>query len=159
MNRIETIVVRLWRITVGGLLLAVTALTVTQVVARYGFNSSLTWSEELNRLLYVWMILLAAAGADHMRIGLIADRPRFSVPFRWFGAIAAAAALVLLVWGGWRLQAMFAFDRYTTLDLSKSWYFAAAIAGGSLWLVASLFAAARGKTVPEDGSEDPRDNH
>lgn len=143
MDRIGTVATRLWRVVVGSLMLAVTAITLAQVFSRYVLNSSIVWSEELNRLLYVWLIMIAAAGADHMRIGLIADLPRYQFVLKRVAALGALAALGLLVWGGYKLQAMFAFDRYTTLDLSKTWYFAAAMAGGTLWAIAVLWRAFR----------------
>ena len=145
MDRFQTLPTRLWRVATGGLMLAVTLITLAQVFSRYVLNSSLVWGEELTRLLYVWLLLLAAAGAQHMRIGLIADSPRFKKPFARFGAVCGALTLGLVIWGGWKLQAMFAFDRYTTLDLSKTWYFAAAIVGGALWSIAMLYRAFLGR--------------
>lgn len=141
MNRLINIATRLWRVVTGGLMLAITLITLAQVFSRYILNTSLIWSEELNRLLYVWLLMLAAAGAQHMRIGLIADTPRFKSAFDRIAAIFGALTLGLVIYGGWKLQAMFAFDRYTTLDLSKTWYFAAAVVGGAIWAVAMLYRA------------------
>ncbi|WP_299739919.1 TRAP transporter small permease subunit [uncultured Roseobacter sp.] len=139
MAGLVNLVVRLWRITVGGLMLAVVVLTVSQVFARYVLNSSIIWAEEANRLLYVWVILLAAIGADHMRIGLVADKPRLRPVLAQVGVIAGVAALGLVVWGGWTMNAVFGSDRYVTLGLSKAWYFWAAIAGGAAWAVVLLW--------------------
>ncbi|MBW4709744.1 TRAP transporter small permease subunit [Roseobacter sp. YSTF-M11] len=147
MTGLVTLVVRLWRIIVGGLMLAVVVLTVSQVFARYVLNSSIIWAEEANRLLYVWVILLAAAGADHMRIGLIADKPRLRPALARLGVIAGVAALGLVVWGGWTMHAVFGSDRYLTLGISKSWYFWAAILGGSFWAVVLVW---RSLTPPRE---------
>ena len=143
LDRVRTLAVCLWRIATGGLMLAVTAIALAQVFSRYILNASLIWAEELNRLLYVWLLLIAAAGTDHMRIGLIADKPAIARRLTLFGAICGALTLGFLMWGGWKLQAMFAFDRYVTLDLSKAWYFAAAILGGACWAAAMLWRALR----------------
>lgn len=78
-----------------------------------------------------------------MRIGLLADRPRCFVPLGWLAVFIGAATLGFLVWGGWQLQAMFAFDRYTTLGLSKIWYFAAAIVGCAIWALALVWRGLR----------------
>lgn len=150
MKRSETWAATLWRITAGGLLLAVVLITLAQVFARYVLNSSIVWSEELNRLLYVWAILVAAAGAEHMRIGLIADRPRLFRPLAVVGAAAGLGALALIAWGGFQLFNRFGLDRYTTLDLSKSWYFAAAIVGAGLWAVALVWRAAKARAGTMD---------
>lgn len=122
-------------------MLAVTLITLAQVFSRYVLNSSLIWGEELTRFLYVWLLLIAAAGASHMRIGLLADNPRLKQPLGVFAAIIGALTLIFVMWGGWRLQAMFAFDRYTTLNLSKTWYFTGAIAGGAIWALSILWRA------------------
>ena len=137
--RIEWAATWLWRVAVAGLMLAITAITIAQVVARYGLNNSIVWAEELNRLLFVWLIVLGAAGADHMRIGLLADRPALKRPLGIVAAVGALGAIALLAWGAFKLQSMFAFDRYVTLDLSKWWYFAALTVGGSVWAIAMVW--------------------
>ena len=97
MNRLITIATRLWRVVTGGLMLAITLITLAQVFSRYILNTSLIWSEELNRLLYVWLLMLAAAGAQHMRIGLIADTPRLKSAFDRIAAIVGALTLGLVI--------------------------------------------------------------
>ena len=118
------------------LLAAVTVLGIAQVVARYGFNASLVWSEEAIRLLYVWLVLVAAAGAPHMRIGLIADRLRgpAATALGLLRTLATLAILALLVRGALTLNASFGSDRYVTLALSRFWYWTGAVVGNLLWM-------------------------
>jgi gluconokinase len=91
--------------------LGVMALAVfVNVVLRYGFGSGIPASEELSRLLFVWMVFIGATAAypagEHMAftslVGLLQGRPR---------ALAAAAALIralvvlgcaLVAWGAWQ---------------------------------------------------------
>lgn len=42
------------------------------VVLRYLFNSGITWSEEMSRFLFIWLIFLGAIGAlkDHEHLGV-----------------------------------------------------------------------------------------
>lgn len=42
------------------------------VVLRYAFNSGITWSEEMSRFLFVWMVFLGAIAAlkDNMHLGV-----------------------------------------------------------------------------------------
>lgn len=69
------------------------------VVLRYGFNSGLNASEELSRLLFVWMVFLGATLAypagQHMAftslVGVLRNRPR-----AFAAATLAIRALVLL---------------------------------------------------------------
>jgi gluconokinase len=77
--------------------LGVMALAVfVNVVLRYGFGSGIPASEELSRLLFVWMVFLGAAAAyplgEHMAftslVGMLQSKPR---------AMAVAAALIRLL--------------------------------------------------------------
>ena len=45
----------------GGLFLTLFSVFVIQVTARFGFNKPLAWTDELAVILYVWIILWAAA--------------------------------------------------------------------------------------------------
>lgn len=45
------------------LLVFFSALCIVQVIMRYGFNDSLTWSEELSRYAFVWFVYTSAAYA------------------------------------------------------------------------------------------------
>lgn len=42
----------------GALLAIFTLLTLVQVVLRYAFNMPLSWSEQLSRYLFIWMLML-----------------------------------------------------------------------------------------------------
>jgi TRAP-type C4-dicarboxylate transport system permease small subunit len=52
----------------GGLLLAIVAITLASVSVRYFLGGALPWSEEGSLVLWVWMIELAVLRASHMRI-------------------------------------------------------------------------------------------
>ena len=153
MRRLIDRVACLWRVTVAGLMLAVTLLTLAQVIARYVFNSSLIWSEELNRLLFVWLVLIAAVGASHMRIDLLTDRCHLETLSKRIGLIAGLVSLGLIGWGALQLQTMFALDRYITLGISKTWYFAAAIVSAALWAVTLIYQSLEHKKSEGGGAE------
>jgi TRAP-type C4-dicarboxylate transport system permease small subunit len=146
---------RLLRRAVNGaaalLLLAVVLLGIAQVVSRYLLGTSLIWSEELIRLLYVWMILVAAANADHMRITLMDGRlgPRGQGVLTALRTAVVLALLALLIWGAWQLDASFGRDRYVALGISKSWYWMAGVVGGLLWAGTQISALFTSPTPPE----------
>lgn len=122
------------------LMLAVVTLGVAQVASRYLFSHSIIWSEEAVRLLYVWMILVAAANSDHMRI-TIADSmagDRINAVLNAFRTCVVLALLGLIVWGAWELNESFGRDRYVALGISKSWYWMAGVVGGLLWAGAQV---------------------
>ncbi len=91
--------------------LALMALLVfVNVVLRYGFGSGIAASEELSRLLFVWMVFIGAAAAypagEHMAFTSLAARLRGQP-----AALAAWTALIrllvllaalLVAWGAWQ---------------------------------------------------------
>jgi TRAP-type C4-dicarboxylate transport system permease small subunit len=118
------------------LLAAVTGLGIAQVVWRYGLNDSLTWSEEAIRLLFVWLVLMAAATAPHMRVTLLTDLagPRLALALRLLRHGVVLVVLAVLVQGALAINALFGTDRYVTLGITKSWYWTGAILGALLWM-------------------------
>lgn len=129
----------------SGALMAVIALLVAaQVAVRYVLGGSLVWSEELTRLLFVWMILLAATRAAPMRIDVIVS----ALPPRIGAFCALGADLVVfgltctLVWGAWGMAELTAGDSYIAIEISVSWAYIALVVAGALWLVRTLVEAA-----------------
>ncbi|QPC42707.1 TRAP transporter small permease subunit [Kaustia mangrovi] len=53
------------------LLVGVLAVTAARVVSRYLIGEALPWSEELTRLLFVWLVLIGAARCAHLRVDLL----------------------------------------------------------------------------------------
>jgi len=131
---------RLLDIAAALLLLAVLAVTCAQVAARYLLGVPMPWGEELTRLLFVWLVLIAASRARHMRIDLVTDRARPGVArvLRWVAAALAAGLLGLLAWKGLGLIELTAYDRYTALGLSLQYLYAAIVVGAALWIVTTL---------------------
>lgn len=95
----------------GALCLAVMACAVMlNVVLRYGFGTGVAASEELSRLLFVWMVFIGAAAAypagEHMAftslVRLVRQRPvALAVLTRLVHAMVLLAA-GLLAWGAWQ---------------------------------------------------------
>lgn len=87
------------------------ALVLAQIVCRYVFGSPLVWSEELARMAFMWLGMLAwslgSRRRSHIAITVVADRlPEFA---RLALAVAIQIAIVLfcalLVWHGATLTA------------------------------------------------------
>jgi TRAP-type C4-dicarboxylate transport system permease small subunit len=98
------------RIAMAACLAVMAAAVFVNVVLRYGFGSGIAASEELSRLLFVWMVFIGATAAypagDHMAFTSLLlplrSKPR---------ALAAMVALIrllvvlacgLLAWGAWQ---------------------------------------------------------
>ena len=60
------------------ILTAMVAIIFIQVVMRYVFNNSLSWSEELARYMYVWVtwvgVSYSVRNGSHLRITMLRDR-------------------------------------------------------------------------------------
>ena len=80
------------------------------VVLRYGFGSGVAASEELSRLLFVWMVFIGATAAypagEHMAftslVGLLKDKP---LPMRLMTSVIRLAVILgcaLVGWGAWQ---------------------------------------------------------
>lgn len=130
--------------TIGALLALVVVITLAQVVARYLLGSSLVWSEELNRLLHLWLVMLAAARAAHLRIGLLEDRlpPRAKTILGLVLAAVSLGLLALMIRGGLRLAALTRSDMFTSIPVSMRWMFLALVVGGGLWMARIVVSAA-----------------
>ncbi|WP_333671669.1 TRAP transporter small permease subunit [Elioraea tepidiphila] len=144
---------RLLDITAALLLLGVLAVTVAQVTARYLLGVPMPWGEELTRLLFVWLVLIAASRARHMRIELVSDRtpPWLARVLRWFAAALAVALLGLLAWKGLGLIELTAYDRYTALGVSLQYLYAAVVTGAALWIVTILLDLVLGPDEDRSG--------
>ncbi|MGF1527055.1 MAG: TRAP transporter small permease [Candidatus Competibacterales bacterium] len=138
MTRLATALGRGLDGALGLLLLVIVAVALAQVVARYVLNASLVWSEELSRLLFIWLIMLGAVGGSPMRIGLLADNlPRpWRVALRVLAAGVSLGLLGLLVYGAYAMVDLTRYDRYTGLGWPVSYAFWGVVVGSSLWLVA-----------------------
>ena len=92
------------------------------VVLRYGFGSGIPASEELSRLLFVWMVFIGAAAAypagEHMAFtslaGLLARKP---LAFKVLTAVIrllVMAACAMLGWGAWQ-QVVVGMDSHSVV--------------------------------------------
>ena len=139
MPRLALLSTRAVQAVAAALVAAIVALVFAQVAVRYVLGGSLVWSEELTRVLFVWMVLLAAATAAPMRI----EAGVQAVPARLRGWLAVLSETVVigltlvLTWGAFGMADLTAFDRFTALDLSVSWIYWALVVSGGLWLLRS----------------------
>lgn len=104
---------RLQRIVHGAMAacLGVMALAVfVNVVLRYGFGSGIAASEELSRLLFVWMVFIGATAAypagEHMAftslVGMLRRRPAAFAAMTALIRVLVVLACALLAWGAWQ---------------------------------------------------------
>lgn len=101
-----------------------------QVFFRYALNDSLFWSEELGRMLLVWLTFVGATVAyrrgAHIGVDVVTSRLS-GWPRRTVSLVALCASLVFFAAsavGGWRLLALVGFQTMPALGVSKQIPFA-----------------------------------
>ena len=92
------------------------------VVLRYGFGSGLPASEELSRLLFVWMVFIGATAAypagEHMAftslVGALKHKPRLMLFMTLLIRLLVLLGCALIAWGAWQ-QVMVGLDSYSVV--------------------------------------------
>lgn len=95
-------------------------LVFVNVVLRYGFGSGIAASDELSRLLFVWMVFLGATAAypagEHMAFTSLATRLSGNALAWWTALVRVLVivAAVLLAWGAWQ-QVLVGMDSHSVV--------------------------------------------
>lgn len=141
------------------------ATTTWQVISRQILNEPSTWSEELARLLFVWLSFLGSAflfgERGHIAVDFLARKLPFAgqrVAQIFVQAMVLLFALVGLVWGGY-LAASIAWEQnLTALPFTIGWvYLVIPIAGVFIAILAlmDIVGLSLGETDPYPEIEDP----
>lgn len=127
----------------GLLFLLIVVLTIAQVVWRFALNNPLVWSDEVARLLLIWMTFVTAAVVTYDGTHLCVDTFFAAMPAWLQTAVRAlniACALcfsALVAWFSLPLIALASSQSAGALDISLAWYRAPTAVGGVL-IVATL---------------------
>lgn len=134
LTRFYSRLMALFRVVVGILFVAIIILTITQVFCRFVLDSPLVWSEELSRLLFVWMTMFGGPVLTYQRAHLAIPELVRSLPEKTQGWLDLLLNLIVAV--------MLAIMTATSPKLLKvSWH----ITSGALklpftfWRVAAPF--------------------
>lgn len=117
-----------------------------QVIMRYVFNNSLSWSEELGKFLFVWLswigISIGAKKGEHIKITMLVDR----LPEK--AAHAANIASDLIVVGICAITAYYGFSlvisqapvHYAGIKISMAWGYLSVALGCLLMIFRSFIS-------------------
>lgn len=152
-------VTRALELTIVACLAAMALLVFGNVVLRYGFDSGIAVSEELSRLLFVWLIFLGAilASRQHAHIGF--DTLVKSLSAKWKkAAIALTGALMLaacaiFVIGGWQQTNINLDNSYPVLGISYAWLHGSAMVFGVGMAISIVFNLWDALTQPHTDEE------
>lgn len=99
-----------------------------QVLLRYGFNTSIDWSEEVSRLLFVWAMFLAIPlgireGA-HVGLALLTAHiaPGLRSALAKGCAVAGAAIMGVVFWQAVKVAALTWDEMMQSLNASTNWF-------------------------------------
>jgi TRAP-type C4-dicarboxylate transport system permease small subunit len=144
----------------GTILVLMVAVAGLGVLTRFVFHASLSWSEELDAYLFVWLTCLgAAAGVKlhaHPCVQALADR----LPVQAQGLtkdvtdfVVVALGLILAIYGGAMISLM-GTETASSLPISMIYPYLAIPVGGALLIVHSLAHLIVSHLAPEMLSRD-----
>jgi TRAP-type C4-dicarboxylate transport system permease small subunit len=126
------------RIVVGAGFALIVALTIAQVFFRFALDSPLIWSEELARLLLVWITFIGAAvvawDGTHLNVDVVFARlpERVRRALRWFNMVVALGFCGVMAVSSVRLIRIEAMADMGALGIPFSWVRIPALVGGVL---------------------------
>ncbi|MFH1955231.1 MAG: TRAP transporter small permease [Pseudomonadota bacterium] len=114
--------------TLGGILVAVTSVILFMTVLfRYVLHMPLGWTEELSRLLFMWIAFLGAAlcaaNEGHTRFELFAKRlkPKPRIILDILCSVLILVITVVFVIAGFQGLKGISFERFVILDITYGW--------------------------------------
>lgn len=149
MGKIAKIGLRFVEIILGLTLLLLTLLVFLNVVLRYGFNSGIDISEDLSRILFVWLTFIASAlmclEGGHVAftalVGLIPRRLGLAV--KTIVAVGVVYCCCLLVQSSYGHAKLNMGNILPVSGISTAWFFFAGMAGGAGMIAATLYNLVR----------------
>ncbi len=140
----------------GFLLFLLVVVGFLQVVGRYTMLVFMPWTEEIARLLFVWIVWLGAAAGllrgGHIRFDFLMNRlpARLRRPIDVAVHAGVGVLLILLIRHGYEVAQSQALSTFLTINLSVKYTYLSAVVGSALMLVglaASLWACLREPTT------------
>ena len=128
-TKVVAVVTRLMEWALIGLLAGMAGMVFLNVVLRYGFNSGITFSEEMSRYFFVWLTFIGAVltFGEHGHIGVETLVRRFGRRGRLV-CMGISNAIILLCagvffWGTWLQHDINASMTAAVVSLSMIWVF------------------------------------
>lgn len=109
MDKFENGLYKVLALVCGCLILAMTVLIFWQVVCRYVFNNSLTWSEELGRYIFAWITFIglpvALRAKAHVALDLLLKKlhGKAKLTVLTINAVLTAVLALVICYSGYRL--------------------------------------------------------
>lgn len=120
------------------LMLAMVTIIFAQVIARYAFSNSLSWSEEAGRYIFVWMTFLGAAMAVRNRQHVSLDLILKSLPNfiqKLLMSVSYLSMMIftaVLIFGGFKFVARGSHQASSALEIPMHYVYIVLPLGGIL---------------------------
>jgi len=143
-NRAVDLVSAVLRVVILLMASAIFVIIVLTVITRYGFNSVMSWSEEVPRYLLIWISFLGAAICVDLKDHIAFDYlyKRFPGPLRATLQLLINAAIFafgyLMLAFGIRFVEAFGGDFMESIPFTNVWYYTAMPVSGGLIMLYSL---------------------
>jgi len=115
-----------------------------QVIMRYAFNSSLSWSEELGKFLFVWIswvgISIGARKNEHIKITMLTDKlsPKMSHIINIISEVVVMCICAVTVFYGISLIISQASTNFAGIKISMSWGYLSVVFGCIIMMLRNL---------------------
>ncbi len=149
---LEALLGAIVEILAAALVVAEIVILFSGVVARYGLDHPLVWSDELASILFLWLAMLGAVIAfrrnEHMRMAAATSilPPPSRATFDLFATCAALAFLLLIVWPSYQYAQDETFITTPALGLNSVWRAAALPCGTVLMAIFALLRLTRAQS-------------
>lgn len=155
-------------VMVSGIALAIIlGLIGWQIGSRVFTGDSLTWSDELARLFFIYLVFIGAAEASMRRTHIAVDmRDIFGLPEdidRILDLVRMAVCILVLAiiaWGAWKIIPVVGTMQRPATRLSTAWMFYPIFAGSLLMIVATLInfmSCLTNGRIYRDNAKNPHD--
>lgn len=144
MNAVGALLWRVPEVVVGTIVVVMAVLINVEIVARYFLNQPVGWSDELSRVLMVWLTFLGSAIAvgrgSHLGLNVIGRR----LGERQLGLLNAVVFLIIIVfsiavlWQGIDATRTAFRQTLTMTEISVGWQYLAAPVSAALALAYSI---------------------
>ena len=123
---------------IGLILAVITVSLVYQVFGRYVIGKAPGWTEEVARMLIVWLTMLGAAaclrGGSHIAVTVLVNAlpDGLRAPVLWLRDFAILVAVAVLAWAGARFAMLNATQDSAALEIPMIWAYASLCVGPAL---------------------------
>lgn len=125
------------RVLLGVVLAGLTGILFLQVIMRFVFVNSLTWAEEVPRIILIWLVflgLIPTVKGQHLIIDVLRDRTWL----RYLSTAVKWAVLVFFLVKGVDVVTKVIGQRMPVTGISRAWQYAAAPVGAGIAAIVGI---------------------